>query len=68
MAEKEMEKQWKFLLISDLGNVRSVWSDGSGAVYEGRAQRSEGPACAGRLVASLVAELLAEMKKLPIVA
>ena len=48
--------------IGDLGTSGSVRSDGSGPVCEGRVQRSEGPAGAGRLAASPVSEPLAGLK------
>ena len=59
---KENETKGWFLSIGDLGTVGSVRSDGSDAGYKGRALRSEGPACVGKLAASPVSEPLAEVE------
>ena len=56
-----MKTKVDFLAIGDLGIGESARFDGSGAVFEGRVWKSARPACAGRLVASSVVELLAEM-------
>lgn len=68
MTGKEMEWKFDFLVFCELGTVRSVLSDRSGVVYEGRAWKTEGSACVERFAASPGAELLAETKKAPIVA
>lgn len=59
MTGKEMEWKFDFLVFCELGTVRSVLSDRSGVVYEGRAWKTEGPACVERFAASPGAELLA---------